>query len=154
MFSYSGYDNYRPLRGDCVIVSVRVAECLSSRSGYDSSSSDDVSDESGAEEGVPPARGVTPNTAAPRKTINKGRWSKDEIAICVYNYRLNILRDYHDRLCPSDESDQRNQIKIRLNRFTGRMVLRPGFSTGGPRRFLESRETVHPTGIRESVVNV
>nr|CAD7429784.1 unnamed protein product [Timema monikensis] len=51
-----------------------------SRSGYDSSSSDDVSDESGAEEGVPPARGVTPNTAAPRKTINKGRWSKDELA--------------------------------------------------------------------------
>nr|CAD7438888.1 unnamed protein product [Timema bartmani] len=132
LFSYSGYDNYRPFRSYCVIVwlhgphrksaeqcslddSSAPVQCgaatysrsltfhlltyddaskptlvstkhplksfwhrSGSRSGYDSSSSDDVSDESGAEEGVPPARGVTPNTAAPRKTINKGRWSKDE----------------------------------------------------------------------------
>nr|CAD7257069.1 unnamed protein product [Timema shepardi] len=63
----------------CLFVSRSDSRFLSSRSGYDSSSSDDVSDESGAEEGVPPARGVTPNTAAPRKTINKGRWSKDEV---------------------------------------------------------------------------
>ena len=51
---------------------------MRSRSGYDSGSSDeDMSDESAAEE--------TPLTARSggRKSINKGRWSKEEVRISI-----------------------------------------------------------------------
>ncbi|XP_069702633.1 transcriptional activator Myb isoform X1 [Periplaneta americana] len=58
-----------------------------SRSGYDSGSSDeDVSDESAAEETPPTARG------GGRKSINKGRWSKEE------DGRLKqLVEEFHER---------------------------------------------------------
>jgi hypothetical protein len=56
---------------------------LRSRSGYDSGSSDeDMSDESAAEEAPLTAR------SGGRKSINKGRWSKEEVCIKAYSWDL------------------------------------------------------------------
>jgi hypothetical protein len=53
-----------------------VSVCLRSRSGYDScSSEEDMSDESAVDETPPKTRG--------RKSINKGRWSKDEVSMNI-----------------------------------------------------------------------
>jgi hypothetical protein len=52
-----------------------LSMCFRSRSGYDSGSSEeDLSDESAADETPPLTR------SGGRKSINKGRWSKEEVS--------------------------------------------------------------------------
>ncbi|KAG8287149.1 hypothetical protein J6590_044770 [Homalodisca vitripennis] len=51
-----------------------------SRSGYESSESDDLSDESGAADDAAKARS--------RQVVHKGRWTKEEVSVALVCARL------------------------------------------------------------------
>ncbi|XP_021924975.1 myb-related protein A isoform X2 [Zootermopsis nevadensis] len=87
-----------------------ICMCLRSRSGYDSGSSEeDVSDESAADEMPPTVR------SGGRKSINKGRWSKNEdgqlkLLVEEYNERWDLIsRHFPDR---SDMQCQQRWQKV------------------------------------------
>ncbi|KAJ1530938.1 hypothetical protein ONE63_005774 [Megalurothrips usitatus] len=84
-----------------------------SRSGYESSSSDDQSDESGAADGADELANQA--VAANRKAVNKGRWTKEEDSLLktlVEEFKENwetIAKHFPDR---SDVQCQQRWLKV------------------------------------------
>lgn len=86
------YENYR-----VIIIDLYVLFYFSARSVYESESSDEQSDDSGVTDETQAALRVG---GIVRKSINKGRWSKEEV--CTYLpldlliIRLLMIQDIHN----------------------------------------------------------